>query len=180
MKKLTSALLTISLGALSHLPLAHAGSESGAYLGFGIGQSSVEVSELDQSFSADETGYKFILGYNFGVIPLLDLGIEGAYVNFGKADDGQFENELTAWDGFGLVGLSFGPLGLFGKAGFAAWDNETSIGQISTSTSGTDPVYGIGARLQIASVSARLEYEYYDFDSDVDASMTSLSLLYTF
>lgn len=180
MKKLTGILLTISLSALSYMPVAHAGGESGAYLGFGFGQSSVEVSEAGQSFEFDETGYKFILGYNFGVVPLLDLGLEGAYVNFGKSEDGQIENELTAWDGFGLVGLSFGPLGLFGKAGLAAWDNETSIGQISTSTSGTDPVYGIGARLQIASFAARVEYEYYDFDSNVDASMTSLSVLYTF
>jgi hypothetical protein len=48
---------------------AHAGGESGAYLGFGFGQSSVEVSEAGQSFEFDETGYKFILGcieYRFG------------------------------------------------------------------------------------------------------------------
>ena len=121
-----------------------------------------------------------MLGYNFGVLPLLDLGLEGAFVNFGKSEYVQIVYELSAWVGFGLVGLSFGPLGLFGKAGLAAWDNETSIGQISTSTSGTDPVYGIGARLQIASFAARVEYEYYDFDSNVDASMTSLSVLYTF
>jgi hypothetical protein len=121
-----------------------------------------------------------MLGYNFGIVPLLDLGIEGAYVNFGDLKDGPVEYEQTAWDAFGLIGLSLGPFGLFGKGGLAAWDGETTIGSVTTKKSGTDPVYGIGARLQIAKVSARLEYEYFDLEGTDDTSMTSFSLLYTF
>ena len=180
MKKLYSIPFAVIFGTLSLSTSAYAGGESGAFIGMGIGQSSVEFPTIDESFSADDTGYKFMLGYNFGVLPLLDLGIEGAYVNFGNLTEGLVEYEQTAWDGFGLIGLSLGPFGLLGKAGLAAWDGETTIGSITTKKSGTDPVYGIGARLQIAKVSARLEYEYFDLEETDDTSMASFSLLYTF
>jgi len=159
---------------------AYAGAESGLYLGGGMGQTSMGFSELGKSYSIDDTGWKAILGYNFGILPLLDLGLEGSYVNFGESSDGDATASLTAWDGFGLVGLSLGPLGLFGKMGLASWSSEKSVGRFTFSESGTDPVYGIGARLQIMKVSARIEYEYFDFDRYTDVSLTSLSLLYTF
>jgi opacity protein-like surface antigen len=178
--KLPGKLAAIAF-ATSLLPVsAYAGAESGVYLGGGIGGTSVEIQDTDTSIESDETGFKLILGYNFGIIPLLDLAIEGAYVNFGKSEQGNTEFKQSAWDGFGLVGLSLGPVGLFGKLGMAAWENELSIGSVSTKTSGTDPVYGIGARLQIMKVTGRIEYEYYDLEGIDDTSMTSLSLLYTF
>ena len=77
-------------------------------------------------------------------------------------------------------GFSFGPVGLFAKAGVAAWDAERQIGNLKTTLSGTDPVYGIGARVQIFKVSGRIEYEYYDQSDFDDVYMTSISLLYTF
>ena len=178
--QLRSTLLAMAISAATFSTTAYAGAESGGFIGMGIGQSSIEFPELGGSFEADDTGYKFMLGYNFGIVPLLDLGIEGAYVNFGDLKDGPIEYKQTAWDGFGLIGLSLGPFGLFGKGGLAAWDGETTIGSTTTKKSGTDPVYGIGARLQIAKVSARLEYEYFDLEGTGDTSMTLFGLLYTF
>jgi len=180
MKPLRNTLLA-TIVTMSTLPaIGHAGAESGVYLGAGVGQSDIEFTENGETFSSDDTGYKFILGYNFGVVPLVDLAIEGAYVDFGKMGEDAGSYEQTAWNGFGLAGLSFGPFGIFAKAGMSSWESETSIGPAKTSHSGTDPVYGVGARLQIMNFSGRIEYEYYDLENIDDSAMASISLLYTF
>ena len=167
--------------AASALPiLAHAGAESGAYIGAGIGNTNVKGPVNEESYDADGNGYKLIVGYNFGVVPLIDLAVEGAYVDLGEEMSGNATYAQTSLNGFGLLGLSFGPIGLFAKAGLAAWDADIRTTNLNASMSGTDPVYGIGARLQILSVTGRLEYEYYDQDNIDDVSMASISLLYTF
>ena len=172
--------LTLLL-ACSALPLvAQAGAESGAYIGAGIGNTNVKGPVNEENYDADGTGYKLIVGYNFGVVPLIDLAIEGAYVDLGEETSGSVTYAQTSLNGFGLLGLSFGPVGLFAKAGLAAWDADTRTANLNSSRSGTDPVYGIGARLQILSVTGRIEYEYYDQDNIDDVSMASISLLYTF
>ncbi|HBE93728.1 MAG TPA: cell envelope biogenesis protein OmpA [Gammaproteobacteria bacterium] len=179
MKLLRIIALTAPL-AVAALPLsAHAGGESGVYLGVGAGRTN--ISEQDAGgIEGDDTGFKTTLGYNFGNIPVVDFAVEGAYVNFGKIGDSRVTYEQTAWDAFALLGVNLGPVGIFGKGGMASWEGETSIGSVRTTTSGTDPVWGVGARIQILSVTGRLEYEYYDMDSIDDTYMTSLSLLYTF
>lgn len=180
MKLIHPAVLTL-LASMLALPLsAHGGAESGAYLGAGIGNSNIDGAVGDDTFDVDTNGYKLILGYNFGIVPLVDLAIEGAYVDMGDEKVGDLTFSQTSLNGFGLLGLSFGPVGLFAKAGFAAWDAESKIGNLKTTVSGTDPVYGIGARVQVFKVSGRIEYEYYDQSDFGDVSMTSISLLYTF
>ncbi|KPK39811.1 MAG: hypothetical protein AMJ69_04660 [Gammaproteobacteria bacterium SG8_47] len=155
-----------------------AGGESGLYVGAGFGTATVDgsVPEVDTNFKGSDSAYKLIVGYNFGVVPLIDLGVEASYVDFGKIDDNSVSYEQTAFDGFGLAGLTFGPFAVFGKAGLVAWDAKLE----GVSDSGTDAAYGVGVRLQIASISARLEYERFDLGDVDDMSMTSLSLLYTF
>lgn len=180
MKLIHPAILTLLVSMLS-LPLsAHAGAESGAYLGAGIGNSNIKGSVGDDTFDVDTSGYKLILGYNFGIVPLVDLAIEGAYVDMGDEKVGDLTFSQTSLNGFGLLGLSFGPVGLFAKAGIAAWDAESKMGNLKTTVSGSDPVYGIGARVQIFKVSGRIEFEYYDQSDFDDVYMSSISLLYTF
>ena len=113
-------------------------------------------------------------------MPLVDLAIEGSYVDMGEEQVGDLTFSQSSFNGFGLLGLSFGPVGLFAKAGVAAWDADSSIGNLKTTVSGTDPVYGIGARLRIFKVSGRIEFEYYDQSDFDDVYMSSISLLYTF
>jgi len=180
MKHLRSIILIFLTAAYALPQAANAGAESGLYLGAGVGNSNIKGQVNDYTYDTDSTGYKLILGYNFGILPLIDLSIEGSYVDMGEESSGNIEYAQTSFNGFGLAGLSFGPVGLFAKAGVAAWDADTRIGGIKTSDSGTDPVYGIGARVQIFKVSGRLEYEYYDQSNTDDVSMTSLSLIYTF
>ena len=170
-----------SLVSALAMPLAaHAGAESGIYLGAGVGDTNISGPLDSDNLDFDSTGYKILLGYNFGVVPLIDLAVEGAYVNLGEESRGNVKFEQTSWNGFGLAGLSFGPIGLFVKAGMAAWDTETRIGSVKTSDSGTDPVYGLGARLQLGALGARIEWEYYDQSNFDDVSMASISFYYTF
>jgi hypothetical protein len=57
--------------------------------------------------------------------------------------------------------------------------NVTAEGQGSAGDSGTDPAYGIGARLKFGSFEVRAEYEYFDVSiSSVD--MISASAVWTF
>lgn len=179
------------IALLSLLPcLAYAGGESGLFIGGGVGQATLEADATDPSgganfdFEGDDTGYKIILGYNFGVIPLLDLAVEGSYVDFGNIDGTSAgrtaTTELTGYDVFGLVGANFGPFGVFGKAGMINWDSDAVLGGTSRSDSGTDPAYGVGVRFQLFSITLRGEYELFDLDNTGDLSMYSISALFTF
>lgn len=147
--------------------VSFAGADSGFYIGAGVGDASIEEGTFDESDSA----YKIIAGYNIGFIPFVDFAVEGSYVDFGSPGD----IDATGIDGFGLVGLNFGPVGIFAKAGAIAWDVESNTG----SDSGTDPAYGIGARFQLFSFSVRAEYEVFEFDT-ADVDMLSVSAIFTF
>lgn len=163
---------------------AFAGAESGFYLGAGVGQAS--VGDIDGGegfgsvdFSGEDTGYKAIVGYNFGIIPLVDLGVEAEYVDFGKPDDAGIEVDASAIALFGLAGVNLGPVGVFAKVGGFNWDADATDGVDSYSDDGTDMAYGVGARFQIASFQIRAEYEFFDA-GPANLDLISASLLYTF
>jgi hypothetical protein len=179
--KLTQKLnLTFLLSALFFSTYAFAGAESGIYLGAGAGNSNIKGPVDEENFDLETNGYKLILGYNFGIVPLVDLAVEGSYVDMGDESDGVTTFSQSSLNGFGLAGLSFGPVGLFAKLGLSSWSADATARGVKKSVSGTDPVYGIGARLQIMKVSGRIEFEYYDQNNFDDVYMSSISLLYTF
>ncbi len=152
-----------------------AGAESGLYIGVGVGDASVK----DSNFDASDSAYKVFGGYNIGFIPLVDFAVEASYVDFGKPSTSAGSIDVSGYNAFGLAGLSFGPFGIFAKAGMLSWDSDATFGASSTSESGSDPAYGLGARLAIGSFSVRAEYEVYDLDG-VDLDMVSVSGVYTF
>jgi len=164
-------------GSIMAMPSAAvAGADSGFYIGAGVGDASVKDSDFDESDSA----YKLFGGYNIGFIPLVDFAVEASYVDFGKPSTSAGSVEVTGLNAFGLAGLSFGPFGVFAKAGVISWDSDSTFGTVSGSNSGSDPAYGVGARFAIGSFSVRAEYEAYDLDSDVDIGMVSVSGVFTF
>ncbi|MCK5360101.1 MAG: porin family protein [Gammaproteobacteria bacterium] len=173
-------LLSCILTTLFLSPAAFAGAESGIYLGAGVGNSNIKGPVDEDNFDLETNGYKLILGYNFGIVPLVDLAVEGSYVDMGDESDGVTTFSQSSLNGFGLAGLSFGPVGLFAKLGLSSWSADATARGVKKTVSGTDPVYGIGARLQIMKVSGRIEFEYYDQDNFDDVYMSSFSLLYTF
>jgi outer membrane immunogenic protein len=178
MKSTNSKIALICLTALSlGLPAAvHAGADSGFYLGIGAGDATVK--DTDANFDASDSAYKLFGGYNIGFIPLVDFAVEASYVDFGSPSTSNGSIDVTGVDAFGLAGLSFGPFGLFAKAGMINWDADATFGTVSSSDSGSDPAYGVGARFAIGPFSVRAEYEYFDIQSGID--MVSISGIYTF
>lgn len=167
---------------LSIAGAAAAGQPSGLYAGGSLGRTSLDFNLNDVRFKDDDSGYKLFAGYNFGLIPLLDLAVEGSYVDFGKVSSARIFNTdvgVTAWDAFGVACLNLGPVGVFGKVGSVWWDSKTSILSDLLGESGSDMAYGIGARFQLGSLGIRAEYEVFDIDI-VDVGYFSVGASWTF
>ena len=183
-----NAKLFLVLTACGLSGAAFAGAESGFYLGGSVGNAKADYSENDSDignidFSDEQTAYKVFAGYNFGLLPLLNVAVEGAYVDFGSLEDEiqnvKTEVDLNALALTGLIGFDLGPVGLFAKAGLVSWDGDVKAFGGSASESGTDPVYGVGAKVQLGSFAVRAEYEYYDLDS-FEIDYFSVGAAYTF
>jgi opacity protein-like surface antigen len=186
MKTLSKAsALTVLLGGLA-LTGPAAATDNGFYLGLGVGQAFVGDLDFDGaeggsiSFDGDDVGFKAFAGWNFAILELVTLGVEGGYVDFGKADDDGIEVDSHGFDFFGVAGVQLGPIQLFGKAGVVNWDADASSSDASASDDGTDPAYGIGAGLQFGSIGIRAEYEYFDIDAIDDVSLISASAVWVF
>ena len=172
MKKLIAT--SMMVGALSVPMLANAGNESGLYIGASVGQSSLDNIVIDDSGN----GYKLMIGYNFGLIPLIDLGIEADYRDFGTFEQDDAEASITAYDVFAVGALTFGPFAPFAKLGYISSDADFEFEDGKASDSSSDPAYGVGLKFSFSSLSLRAEYEYFDLEDDVD--MLSVGLTYTF
>lgn len=183
-KKLLPAIACLTLPSL-----AFAGSESGFYIGGSLTQTSIDYDQSytvdfdDVSFEDEDNGYKIFGGYNFGLLPLLDIAVELGYVDFGsyeaKVADVTSSQELSALTGSALIGTTLGPVGLFAKAGLVDWSADYRSDVLNDKDSGTDPAYGIGAKVQLGSVAVRAEYEMFDLNT-IDIDMISVGLSYTF
>jgi hypothetical protein len=167
---------------------AWAGAETGFYLGGSVGSAYSDFSYTDAggsyvSYDADDSAYKVFLGYNFGVIPLINIAVEGSYVDFGTSQGtvsgGSVETSVDGWDAFGLLGVNLGPASLFAKVGAMSWESDSVSPAGSLNESGTDPAYGLGVQLQIKSLAIRAEYEVFDLES-VNVGFASAGLSYTF
>jgi len=190
--------LTLRLACLGFLlaPFS-AQADSGFYIGGSIGSASIETDlEDDPSFpdlpseiDEDDTGYKILAGVKWDN-PLIDLGIEGAYVDFGKPrvnipqptiGGSAVEFDPTGVSVFGVAGFDVGPIDLFAKVGYLFWDIEASIAGFpgSVSDDGSDIGYGLGAGFNLGSLQIRGEWELFDID-DADVSMLSVGVVYQF
>lgn len=167
---------------------AYAGSDSGVYVGGSIGSADLDYSDDSPSlngfdFEDNDTGFKAFIGYNFGLLPLIDIAAELTYVDFGTLEDSvagnPIEVESDALTAAGIAGFKLGLVGLFGKVGVVNWDTDISTLSIDDSESGTDPFYGLGAKIQLGSLAARAEYELFELD-DVDIDYYSVGASITF
>ena len=175
LKKVRILFICLAGSVLGMPAAAVAGTDSGLYIGAGAGSATVKDADFDESDSA----YKIFGGYNIGFIPLVDFALEASYVDFGKPSTSTGSVELSGVNAFGLAGLSFGPFGIFAKAGVLSWNSDANFGTTSTSDSATDTAYGVGARFAIGSFAVRAEYELYDLDN-TDLDMVSVSGVFTF
>lgn len=179
MKKLIAAPLLL---AFASLPLVSwAGTDSGFYIGASVGQTSVE-DNFDSSFNVkdDDNGHKIFFGYNFGLVPFLDLAVEADYREYGKFGNNVINTEVTSSEIFGVVGFNFGLIGVFGKLGYSDTDLESAAGSINVDDSESATAYGIGAKMNFGSFGIRVEYEELDLDAVDDLNMISVGATYTF
>lgn len=178
MKLITQSALALIIGMTSLHSVA--GTESGFYVGGGIGRASLDTKDTDYDLSEEATGYKVLVGYNFGLIPFLDLAVEADYRDFGEFENRNTKSEMTSIDAYGIVGMNFGPGGLFVKAGYSNTDQDQLQEDREFSESNSNPSYGIGAKASLLDFTFRGEYEYFDLEDSDDLSMVSVSVTYTF
>ncbi len=165
MKKLSGIICGLVILCISGV--AFAGQKTGFYLGGSAGYSLIDVSKDSLDFDDDDLGWKLFAGYNVGIIPLINLGVEGSYVDFGNAASAEVQNQdidIAVWDLFGVVGLNLGPIGLFGKVGQAWWSSDSDASPSTLDDSSNDMVYGGGLHFQLGPVGIRAEYEFFDLD----------------
>jgi len=146
---------------------------------FILGGSLTDTTAEDGGFDADDNGWKIFFGYR----PARFFGVEGQYVDFGEFQDSvggsDVRREITSLDVYAVGGFKIWKFDLFGKAGFASWDSEVTLGP-GSDDSGTDFAWGIGAAFRIGErLWVRAEREVYEID-DVDLEMTSLGAAFRF
>ncbi|MDJ0711147.1 MAG: outer membrane beta-barrel protein [Woeseiaceae bacterium] len=163
--------------------------DSGFYIGVGAGGATLEADlgpsvfpTLPSEIDEDDTAIKIFGGYNLD-LPVVTLGVEAAYADFGEPDIDIAGDLLlvdtTAFTLWGTAGIDVGPVDVYGKLGAIMWDSDAEFQGFSSSADGTDTAYGLGARFAIGSLELRGEYELYDIDGG-DLSMLSLGVAYRF
>ena len=180
---LRHALLPLAVLALFTVP---AMADSCFYIGAAAGGATQDI-ELGgpTEIEEDDTALKVFGGYKFDT-PVVDLSVELGYVDFGEGEINTAAGELvfapTGINLWGVAGFELGPVDLFAKLGFIAWEVETTTFAGRISDDGTDYGFGLGAGFDIGKVQIRGEYELYDpSDADVTMlSMLSLGIVYTF
>ena len=177
--KFATTVRLFGAAAVASLLLAPAAqADSGFYLGASVGDTSVELSDFDES----DTSWKGFGGYIFDM-PVLDFAVELAYVDFGSQGGDLLQVpaaiDATGLGAFGLAGMDFGVFGWFVKAGYVSWDADLELGGLSTSDDGTDLGYGVGFRLNFSSLELRAEYELFEFE-DADVDMATVGVVWRF
>jgi OOP family OmpA-OmpF porin len=182
MRRIVNSLL-LSIVAILLLALPAAAADNGFYLGASFAQSSIATGDLTPiNVEDDATGYKAFAGFRF----LTFLAVEGAYRDFGDISatpEGSTTSYGADVKGYDLQAVGFIPLGIadiFAKAGYFQWDADVNSGSISSSTDGSDPVYGAGVQFRLKSFCIRGEVEYFDVKDLDSLYMYSIGASYTF
>jgi hypothetical protein len=152
----------------------------GFYLGGALSHAAINATVVDET----RNSYKFFLGYELPAF----LGVEAAWVNFGK-----FDGVITSAGGSTRVGYDAKtgtaaltgriPLGdlvtIYAKAGYMYWSTDISlIGDVTDphfeagTDHGHDPFYGAGLRFNFDRFSVLAEWEKYKL-GDVDINAVS-------
>jgi hypothetical protein len=199
-------LLPVALCAMSPAALAMEPSLRGFYIGGAIGDASVELKDDQtfETFEADDTGYKLIVGYR-----IIDwVAVEANYSDYGNPVDNFFgfdwEANYTAMSISALGMLPLGNFDLFGRLGVARVDSEFRALRVNGRAEGesSEPMIGLGAQYRIDNLAIRIEADgilldasnrdddgfddFWDDDWDDDEddgdwlSMVSLGFTYRF
>lgn len=181
-RKLLITFAALLLGAFA-TPGAYAA--RGLYLGAGLGQSTVKDSTSSGNFDSTDAAYKVFGGYRFNMIPIIDLAAEVGYTDFGKPSQdiggSRVQFKLHGFDAAALLIFPLGPVDFYGKVGVLSWSLDASgAGTTASTTSGTDPFYGLGIGFYVWKIGIRAEFEQYKI-KDIDrVQMYTLNALFQF
>lgn len=153
------------------------------YAGVGGGQSQLEATSEDQSvdLSGDASAWK-VYG---GLRVLKFFGVEAGYVDFGTPEGSSgsvnFKGEATGWDAYAVGILPLWLFEVFGKVGAVNWDATTEVSggglNSSTSDTGTDLAYGVGAGIRLGKrFRIRAEWEKFEVQSVDNLWLASVGL----
>ena len=171
-------------------------SDTGFYLGAGIGQASMEIRdfypELGDYVETPTPGYTAYGGYRF----LKFLAVEAGYADLGSPQwqernvqgyQERAEVSIKGWDAFVVATLPVSNVvDIYGKLGIMAWKTEiTSFLQAdyiySESSTGTDTAYGIGAGFWVGpNVTLRVEAEWFKIGDYDTVPFYTFNVTYTF
>src|SRR5690606_1687193 len=153
---------------------------SGPYLGFGLGYLDYEENVEGMSLSDSTTAYRIFGGYRFNE----NFSLEGGWgatsdlketVSFGGLPvDITADYEIKTVRLLGTV--PFDSVSLFGGIGYYDADLDVSasiagLGGVSAEGSDSGATLVGGVEFALKRVSLRAEYEWFDTDSNVDASV---------
>lgn len=167
--------------------------EIGPYVGVSLGQAQVDASfgdveSSDFSIDGDDSAFKLFVGLEL----LGPLAIEASYRDFGSVTDANdvisATSETDGIDVFLVGRLPVGPVSLFAKGGFIAWDSkiETSssdslgVPDIRLEDDGTEFAWGVGVAAEVWKVNLRGEIERFELDLPGDITMMSVGVAFEF
>jgi len=184
------------IAAIPFLPVVAGAAEPGWYVGAAYALVSADINEVGDGMDAhtvdDGSGFKLIAGFQ-----ILDwLAIEANYADLGKGVGNaevacipeepcgsEFDFETRAWSVAALASFAAGPVDFFARAGFSSWESDVRFAGtpsgMSAQIDGTDPVFGVGIRLNLRAVTLRFEVERQDLDAN-SMDVASLGATYTF
>ena len=192
MKKSVLCLLVVLVAAT----VPASASDTGFYLGAGVGRSSIDIYKfypsLGDSLEQDSSAFKAFGGYRF----LKFLAVEAGYANLGSPQGlernvqehpERAEVSVKGWDAFAVGILPLGEVvDVFGKIGMMSWDTDiTSVqdGEIiySESATGNDAAYGIGIGFWVGpNVTLRGEGEWFKIGDYDTVALYTINVTYTF
>jgi opacity protein-like surface antigen len=171
-------------------------SDTGFYLGAGIGQSSIDIKEfypsLGDSLVQGGDAFKAYGGYRF----LKFIAVEAGYASLGSPQGleknvpehpERAEVGVKGWDAFaiGILPVS-NVVDIFGKIGMMSWDTDIKSVQdgevvYSESSTGTDTAYGIGIGFWVGqNVTLRAEGEWFTIGDYETVALYSANVTFTF
>lgn len=181
MKNLKLLLPLATLGGSALFPIAaQAEDRTGLYIGGGAGYNRIEGEDFTgngDEFKDSRVSYKGLAGIRMSDV----FSIEGQYVNFGTAKDGDNEVKADGWTAGALVELPmFQYVHPYGKAGALFWNADGDFQGVDADDDGTDFTYGVGVRFKVTdNLDLRAEYERFEM-SDTDVDMASANLQFNF
>lgn len=177
MNRRLSVLAAVAIVLAAAAPASAKGLYAGVGLGSAFYSSEVEVDDIANEFQAideNSTAWKIFGGFSGSGI----LGVEGGYRDFGTASadvaGGYVESGISGWDVEALGRVKVSVVDIFAKAGVMFWESEGSHAGVSTSDSGTDILWGLGAGMRLGPIGVRLEWESLTLGSPEDLSVVSL------